>query len=175
MSMIKRVAAAHMKKPRNLEEALQAWIPGLKIERLEEATTFEIVSGRVAVDEVLEDNRFNYSYGSINGVHGDVYTTMQSSINGKFHLCIHPSLVGLKLGKITRRESNLALVYLKPYIDELIDEVYYDAISDVLYSEDWHGDGHYVSMDITGVFIKKGALCIALKGYIEAAEPAVVD
>lgn len=175
MSMIKRVAAAHMKKPRNLEEALQAWIPGLKIERLEEAATFEIISGRVVVDEEHEDTRFDYSYGSINGVHGKVYSTKQSSITGKFHICLDPSLVGLKLGNITRRESNQALVYLKPYIDELIDEIYYDAISEVFFDEEWYGDGHYAAMDITGVFIKRGKLCLSLKGYIEAAEPVEVE
>jgi hypothetical protein len=175
MSMIKRVAAAHMKKPRNLEEALQPWIPGIKLERLEETATFEIISGKVDDGEEHEDTRFDYSYGSINGVHGRVYTTKQSSINGKFHLCLDPSQVGLKLGRITRKQSNQALVYLKPYIDDLIDEVYYDAISDVLYDEEWYGDGHYASMDITGVFIKRGKLCLSLKGYLEASEPVEVE
>lgn len=166
-----------LNKPRDLEEALSPWIPGLKIEELESMTSFEVVSGKVDVEEDTEDTRFSYSYGSINGVEGREYVARSSSITGKFHLCIDPSIARLRLNHaMTRRVSNQALNHLKPFVDELIDEVFYDAISEALLETgEWHGEGYYAAMDITGAFLKRGALCLSLKGYIEATEPEILD
>lgn len=153
-----------------LVRALQAWSPSFTERDLIESLD-GIVSKGVMVkhEEDKEDGRFHYEYGSIKGIHGNVYCLKSSQIKGELEFTWSPDV------PVLDNQDRGALVDLSKAMGELLAYVeaevtWGEALDEEVYGSDFKG-----SLKLLGVRVVNNKLVVKVMADVEAGDAEEID
>lgn len=153
-----------------LVRALQAWSPSFTERDL--IRSLEDITGRgvsVKHEQIESDDRFDYEYGSISGVHGDVSCSIGSQIKGELEFTWSPDV------PVLDNQDRGALVDLSKAMGELLDYVEAESSWSDAVGEEVYGSGFKGSLKLLGVRVVNNKLVVKVMVDVEADNFEPID